>query len=324
MFRVLAIDGGGIRGVIPAVLLRHIEERAGAPISKLFDLIVGTSTGGILAAGLATPGSGGGPKFSAADMLALYVDHGHTIFDRSFWRGVTSLGGALNEIYSAEPLEKLLKQYLGKCTLTDCLVPIVLTSYDIERREPYFFKTRQALKKADRNHYLADAARATSAAPTYFEPATVKSLAARPTTRHLVDGGVFVNNPAMCAYVEAFDHKEVDEEIVLVSLGTGIATRTIPHEDAEDWGALGWVRPIISVMMDGQADAADYHASLVLPGPDAGPDRRYFRFDKDLTLALDDLDAAHAANIRALQEEASSIIQKQAADLESLLPLLTG
>lgn len=325
MFRVLSIDGGGIRGVIPATILQHLEEQTGKPIVKCFDLIVGTSTGGILAAGLTVPGATKAPKYSAADMLALYTEHGSKIFDRSFWRGITSAGGAFDETYSHKPLEKLLKQYLGKKTLKDCIVPVVVTSYDIERREPYFFKSRHAMERPDRNHYLTDAARATSAAPTFFEPAVVKSLAQKPTTRHLIDGGVFVNNPGMCAYVEAFDHMtENKDEILLVSLGTGIATRKILYEDAKDWGTLGWVRPVISVMMDGEADAADYHARLLLKDAAHGEAQRYFRFDKELTNALDDMDAANEANILALRLEAKLILENQAKEMKRLVKLLTA
>ena len=266
MFKILSIDGGGIRGVIPAALLQHFEAQTGKRISDLFDLIVGTSTGGILAAGLTVPTAGGKPKYSATDMLKLYADRGREIFERSFWRGITSLGGTADEQYSHKPLEKILKQYLSDATLTDCLAPVVITSYDIEQRAPYFFKTSHAKQKKDRNHYLRDAARATSAAPTYFEPEVVKSLAKSPTRRVLIDGGVFVNNPAMCAYVEALTLGATSDEIVVVSLGTGVATRSIPYDDAKDWGAIGWVRPIIGVMMDGSADAADYHLRQLLPG----------------------------------------------------------
>jgi hypothetical protein len=326
MFKVLSIDGGGIRGVIPAVILQHIEAQKGKPISELFDLIVGTSTGGILAAGLAVRGATAKkPKFTATDMLDLYAKHGSKIFDRSFWRGITSVGGALDETYSHKPLEKLLEKYLEKKTLKDCVVPIVATSYDIERREPYFFKTRRA-DQPGRNHLLTAAARATSAAPTFFEPAEVKSIGQKPVTRYLIDGGVFVNNPAMCAYVEAIDQMREDgregEEMLLASLGTGVATRKIPYKDAKGWGALGWVRPVISVMMDGEADAADYQAGMILPDVNKGAKQRYFRFDKPLTKALDDMDAAHAANIEALKEEAGLILSKQSAEMTRLLGLL--
>jgi len=324
MLNILSIDGGGIRGVIPAALLTHIEAEAGKPIAEMFDLIVGTSTGGILAAGLAVEGAGGKPKYSAADLLDLYVKQGHDIFHRSFWKGITSVGGLADEQYDQGPLEKLLKKYFGKATLEDCLKPVVLTSYDIERREPYFLKTSRAEESDDRNHLLRDAVRATSAAPTYFEPAVVKSLAKQPTSRVLVDGGVFVNNPALCAYVEAVNHGADSGKVRVVSLGTGVHTRKIPYDDAKDWGALGWVRPIISVMMDGQADSADFHLRLLLPDASKGAKQRYFRFDTELELALDDLDAANASNIAALRAEAAQIVAAQKVELDRLLELLAG
>lgn len=322
MFRVLAIDGGGIRGVIPAVLLSHLETVTGKPTAELFDLIVGTSTGGIIAMALSSPADNGGPRYSAGDVLGLYADHGREIFQRSFWKGVVSVAGTLDERYDAAPLERLLKRYLGDVTLADCLTPVVAASYDIERREPYFFKTRKARRAKDRNHYLRDAARATSAAPTYFEPAVTRSLAAKGTRRVLIDGGVFVNNPAMSAFSEACAMGAAPGEIVLASLGTGIATRPIPYRDAKDWGTLNWARPIISVMMDGQADAAGYHLRLLLPDVTRPDEQRYFRFDRALTLALDDLDAASAGNIRNLEQEAGRILEDQAEELHRLAALL--
>jgi patatin-like phospholipase/acyl hydrolase len=310
MFTVLSIDGGGIRGVIPAVLLQYLEDKTGRPVSNLFDLIVGTSTGGILATGLAVPKAGGKPKFSAKEMLALYTDRGGDIFERSFWRGVTSLGGTTDEQYDHRPLERILKKYLGDAALADCIKPIVVTSYDIERREPYFFKTSRAQKDKDRNHYLRDVARATSAAPTFFEPEVVRSLAKKPSRRVLIDGGVFVNNPAMCAYTEAFSLGAKPDNMAVVSLGT--------------WGALGWVRPIISVMMDGEADAADYHLRQLLPDEDSAEKQRYFRFDTKLDLALDDMDAAGKGNIDNLKQEAEQIIVEQAEELDRMIDLLTA
>lgn len=321
MFKVLSIDGGGIRGVIPGALLRHLEEKAGKPVAALFDLIAGTSTGGILAAGLAVPGAGQGPKYSAADMVDLYAKRGHEIFQRSFWRGVTSIAGIADEKYSHAPLEAILHDYVADVTLAETIRPILITSYDIERRGPYFFKTRRA-GQPGRNHYLRDVARATSAAPTYFEPAEIMSIGANPTRRVLVDGGVFANNPAMCAYVEARNMGIDPSEILIVSLGTGIATREIPYEDARNWGAAGWVQPIISVMMDGVADSVDYQLQQLLPDGRRPDSQRYFRFNTRLDLALDDMDAANAGNIRNLEQEAKQILQDQASEFDRLVALL--
>ena len=118
MYKVLSIDGGGIRGVIPAVLLSHLEKKTGKSVSEMFDLIVGTSTGGILAAGFTVRNSKGKAKHSADDMLKLYSDDGRDIFARSTWRGVTSAWGVFDEKYSHEPLEKLLHKYLGNAILS--------------------------------------------------------------------------------------------------------------------------------------------------------------------------------------------------------------
>ncbi len=331
VYKVLSIDGGGIRGVIPAFLLYRMEEEFGRPIAEMFDLIVGTSTGGIIAAGLTAPSAlqagqnvAPEPRHKASHILDLYVQHGRKIFDRSFWRGVTSVGGRTDEQYGHEALEKLLETYLEGTTLEDCITPIVVTSYDIERREPYFFKTERARKRKDRNHYLRDVARATSAAPTYFEPKVVKSLAQRPTRRVLVDGGVFANNPAMCAFAEAIESGVAMDDIILVSLGTGIAKRKIPYEDARDWGAIGWVRPVISIMMDGLADSADYQLKQLLPDRTAESKQRYFRFDTPLDLALDDIDAASAGNIRSLEDEARQILRENGDELARLKDLLVA
>lgn len=256
-------------------------------------------------------------------MLELYTERGGEIFNRSFWRGVTSVAGAFDESYDHKPLEKILKEYLGDVTLADCIVPAVITSYDIERREPYFFKTGKAKQSVNRNHYLRDAARATSAAPTFFEPAIVKSLSKRPIRRVLVDGGVFTNNPAMCAYAEALSFGAKPDDVLVVSIGTGVATRKIPYEDAKDWGALNWAKPIIGVMMDGQADSADYHLRMLLPDEATDDAQRYFRFDTELDLALDDMDAANAGNIQNLKDEAAEILEKHQNELERLVQKLT-
>ena len=89
------------------------------------------------------------PKFKATDLLEFYQNHGAEIFSRSLWDGLSSGWGLADALYDEKPLEKLLSKYMGTATLTSCLKPIVLTSYDIERRAPYFFKTSRVLKAPD-------------------------------------------------------------------------------------------------------------------------------------------------------------------------------
>lgn len=319
MFKVLSIDGGGIRGVIPSVLLNHIEDNTGKSVAELFDLIVGTSTGGILATALTK--KDGGNNHKAKDMVEFYTNHGGEIFERSAWRAVSSLGGLIDERYDHEPLENLLDKYLDDFTLSACDPPIVATSYDIEKREPYFFKTTKARGSPERDHYLRHVARATSAGPTYFEPARIPDLATPPHCRALVDGGVFVNNPAMCGYVEARStFKKGPDDILLVSLDTGKATRSIKYDEAKDWGAPSWIHPLISVMMDGTADAADYHLGKLMPS--SGTGQRYFRFKTPLKYGKDDMDDATYGNIRNLKERAEELIATNASEFQRLMTQL--
>ena len=193
-----------------------------------------------------------------------------------------------------------------------------------ERREPSLFKTSKARDGANgRNHLLRDVARATSAAPTYFEPLLLdgERWKGEKERRALVDGGVFANNPCMDALSEALFSGTAMDEILLCAIGTGIGDRKIAYEAAKDWGPLGWARPVLSVMMDGMSDSANYHVRQLLA--DANDDgQQYFRFDIRLEQALDDLDAAHSANIDARLREAERIIAEQEDELKRLVKML--
>jgi len=315
LYKILSVDGGGIRGVIPAVLLTKMEKRVGKAISVLFDLIAGTSTGGILAAGLATPSkpdhgsSSRDPQFGASDLLELYEEHGEKIFRRSLCHRITSLWGLADEKYPNDGVEMVLEKYFGNIELKDALTEILVTSYEIEKRHPYFFKRHKARKNPrERNHFLRDMARAASAAPTYFEPAEVHTVGGYPVTkRYLVDGGVFANNPALCAYAEAIKLGESPDSMLIVSLGTGVATERIDYDKARNWGKVGWAIPVISVMMDGVADAVDHQLRQMLPTE--GPNARYYRFNTDLPDKLGRLDAVDQSSIDALKQKAKSILE---------------
>ena len=224
--RILSIDGGGIRGIIPGVVIENLENRlrtiADDPnvrVADYFDLVVGTSTGGILSCLYLCPGLAPNdrrPMFSASDAVGLYLERGDDIFDVSLWQRFHSAGGSVDEKYSAEELEDALNDYLGDCSLHKLLKPCLITAYDIRRRRAHFFRQHRG-----RDFLLKDVARATSAAPTYFEVAKIKSLS-RPRHEYpLIDGGVFANNPALCAYAEARTFNHTAEAMFLLSLGTG-------------------------------------------------------------------------------------------------------
>src|SRR4051812_39696541 len=209
--RVLSIDGGGIRGLIPAIVLTEVERRSGRRVWEMFDLIAGTSTGGILACALCAP-----DPLPASEVVKLYEDEGPDIFSRSLFQRIRSADGLLDEKYDDAALDRALERFLQQKLLSQTKPDIIVPAYDTNEPGPYFFKTTDAKASPDDDFPLDVVARATSAAPTYFEPVDSKKKA-------LVDGGVFAANPAMCAVAEALN-TVAPKDVVLVSLGTGERT----------------------------------------------------------------------------------------------------
>lgn len=322
LIRVLSIDGGGIRGIIPAMVLAEIEKRTKKPISELFELITGTSTGGILALGLTKPDDRGRPQYAAEELISLYEKEGATIFSRSPWHKLYSLGNLAEEKYPSDGIEKALEDYFGQGRLQDALTETLITSYDIERRLPFFFRSRRA--KEDRNYDfpMKQVARATSAAPTYFEPAKINSEDSSGYYA-LVDGGVFANNPAMCAYAEVRNTRPSVGDLLLVSLGTGELTRSLPYEEVKGWGLALWAQPILSVVFEGVSDTVDYQLRQLLPTASDGTER-YYRFQTRLNEGNDDLDDASRTNLRVLRLLAEAIIRDNDRELDVLCDQLVG
>lgn len=314
VFKVLSIDGGGIRGVIPAMVLEEIEHRTGKPSASVFDLIAGTSTGGILALGLTKPSEHDQtkPQFGADQLVKLYEENGETIFPHHMWAMVRSL---VEDRYPADGIEQVLGKYFGMTRLSEALTPVLVTSYEIEQRIPFFFRSTKAKADPSYDFPMAHVARATSAAPTYFEPAKIPND--RAGYFALIDGGVFANNPGMCAFVDAIATIPNGAQVLVVSLGTGSLTRRYPYDKAKGWGLVSWARPLMDIVFDGGSETVDYQLKELLP---AGADRkrRYYRFQCTLDHAMDDMDDATPANIHMLKVTAESLIHEQEADLTEL------
>ena len=316
MRKVLSIDGGGIRGIIPAMVLAEIERRTGKLTSEMFDLVAGTSTGGILALGLTKPGQDGKAEYSAERLIELYESEGEKIFDRSVWHRLYSVGGLAEEKYPSEGIEEVAKRYFEDVRLAEALTEVLVTAYEVEKRGPWFFKRRHARDDTSEgdDFLMRDVARATSAAPTYFEP--IQLTWGPNGQRAFIDGGVHSNNPAMCAYVEA---RKIypEEDVLVVSLGTGEPTREMPYEEVKGWGLALWAQPILNVVFDGVSDTVDYQLKEIL-STEEGDARRYYRFQTVLKIGNDDMDDAGATNIAALKAKAQEIIDKPDTALETL------
>jgi patatin-like phospholipase/acyl hydrolase len=159
---------------------------------------------------------------------------------------------------------------------------------------------------------MKHAARATSAAPTYFEPALVPIGEA---TKALVDGGVFINSPTVSAYAEAKKIFQDESDFFVLSLGTGELIRPISYAEAKNWGKAGWVVPLLSCMFDGVSDAANYQMKTFLG-------ERYIRLQTDLSIASDDMDNATSGNIENLKAEAKKLIRTHKSEIEAICSYL--
>ncbi|MFQ5471857.1 MAG: patatin-like phospholipase family protein, partial [Dehalococcoidia bacterium] len=200
---------------------------------------------------------------------------------------------------------------------SDSLVDVLVPSYEIERRTPFFFKSERAKANDDSEHDFPmwQVARATTAAPTFFEPAKVQTNE-RSEYYSLVDAGIFVNNPAMCALAEA---RSTDSraDVLVASLGTGELSQPILHQNASNWGLRQWAQPLFGISFDGTSATVDYQLKHLLATG------RYYRFQTKLNEANDDMDDASPTNLRALQLLAEEMIGENTHAITELCDQLT-
>ncbi|MTI00052.1 patatin [Roseibium sp. RKSG952] len=334
---ILSIDGGGVRGLIPLRILESLESRlahrgVNLPIHKHFDLMCGTSTGGLIIAGLTAPKPDGAKGEAAATIKELrdfYELEAREIFTHSLGkrlaRAFINPFNLFDESYDARPLERLLKDRFGWTSIASALTRIVLTAYDIENRQAVFMTNGLEHDGSRPNdYYFWQAVRATTAAPSYFEPARMDNLTSG-KQEALIDGGVFMNDPTISAYLEARKLGYAPKDIILVSLGTGQAQQqAYRYEDAIGWGALGWMQPskgvpILSIFQDGQSQTASYQANELFSELNGVT---YFRLNGLLDPGTEAFDNARPGNIIALNGVADRIIRDETVVLDEIADIL--
>ncbi len=328
--RILTIDGGGIRGLIPARVLLSLEHklqqhtgRSDARLAECFDLIAGTSTGGLITCLLLAPGSIPlKPAFSAQEIVNLYLEHGPKIFDAPLLKRISSMGGVLDERYDAGGLENLIDERFGNLSLSQLIKPCLITAYDVATRKTVFF-TQHDARSAKQDYPIKVVARATSAAPTYFE---AMPYGGDTITNAYVDGGLFANNPTMCAYVEAYrklDGQPTAANMVVLSLGTGQIERPYPYETVRDWGMLEWARPLIDIMMSGVSETVDYQMQQLFAAH--GRSDSYLRLQATIPTnarELAELDNVDPANMERLLALGTQLADENEAKLDAIVAKL--
>lgn len=361
--RVLAVDGGGVRGILPAKVLAWLEGQTGKRCAEMFHFMAGTSNGAVMTSGLAKPN-----PLSAQELLDIYVTTSGKVFHQSLWRKLTTLWGYIGPKYGASYYESVLQDALGKTTLLSDVrdVELLLTTYDLFNSRPYFFKSWRARgelsararaearlpdgvveDRKERDFPLWLAARASSSAPSYFPPARVVSLAG--TEFPATDGGVYANDPAMCAFAAILRlyRKELEAgnlEIQILSIGTGAVDNRYTYDEAKGWGKLGWAVPSLNVMFDGTNQTVDYQLNEIFGGSSNQPGARfialpgglefkhssYYRIQADMgddkdnpKGASSDLDDASSENVEKLLACGDAMIKNNLPVLEELARTLS-
>ncbi|MBN3960140.1 patatin-like phospholipase family protein [Nostoc sp. NMS8] len=347
-YKILSIDGGGIRGIIPALLLAEIERRTQKPIFSLFDLITGTSSGGILALGLTKPRLSSDvsdnlplAEYTAEDLLQLFIEYGVEIFYEPLFE---RLLGPLEDIflqpkYPSESKEEIFKKYFGNALIQNNLKEVFVTSYDIEQRIPIFFTNQLEKQQTSSKNFqklsggfsLLDAALATSATPTYFAPHRLINPHNSGIAYTLIDGGVFANNPAHLAILEAQISSKRKaqkilntEDILVVSLGTGSLTSVYPYKEVKNWGLLQWGRPLLNIMFDGSSEVVAGELEQLFEPSDKEAQSFYYRFQTLLDSELEEIDNTKLQNTRQLQAIAHRLISNKSQQIDELCSLLLG
>ncbi|XP_057853050.2 patatin-like protein 2 [Cryptomeria japonica] len=298
MSTILSIDGGGVRGLIPAQALGFLEAKlqeldgAEARLADYFDLIAGTSTGGLMTAMITSPKVNKRPLFSAKEVTDFYLRRLPKIFPQPCrWNRfgpVISLFHGCK--YSGQCLRQIFNEIIPNLRLNETITNVLLPAFDIKLQQPVIFSTFEAKENALKNPFLKDVCIGTSAAPTFLPPHyfTIHDQSSRSgKSFHLIDGGIAANNPTLLAinqitkmrlkenpgftYTRPQDHGD----ILVLSLGTGQEDSQKINYDAKEaaqWGGLGWIQnkgraPIIDVFMNASADMVDiYMADMFQSG----------------------------------------------------------
>ncbi|CAF3576080.1 unnamed protein product [Rotaria socialis] len=293
-YNVLSIDGGGIRGLIPAEWLAELERRTKRSVASLFHMIAGVSTGAIVAAGLCAPSSENPfePRYKAVDIVKLYETRSNEVFQRAPTWIPSPLWQFCQDVkYTDSGRQDLFSEYFGNMRLSHALTDLVIPAVKSDGRQTHLFNRHNCRANTHRDHFLREVLMCTTAAPTYFRPYILGDS-------HFVDGGVQMNNPASAAYNECIRYGIESKDIFILSLGTGdfVPDPLHPGSNRHLLFYLSHRKEIMNIILDGPQYNLDVFMMSLLK-------EKYQRwqvwFDKPI-----ELDNTDASSIESLFEQA--------------------
>jgi patatin-like phospholipase/acyl hydrolase len=333
---VLSIDGGGVRGIVAAIVLDALEGEFKAvgkacSVADCFDLIAGTSSGAIIAGALAMPRPGAGESARPSEIRQVFERDVRRIFPRNWFCEIPIIGRLpqlFGPLYRPAGLSDVLQENFGDMVLADARRNLMISAYSIDPRDILLFRGGPAYEnrpEGDRFGMVKtrDAIMGSTAAPTFFPPHQIMMPQGSDENGKdhwtAVDGAVYINDPAMAALTEAIRLFPGDDFRV-ISLGAGRETRNYPFRKSRNWGFSQWVSPagrfrtpLLSAISDGQARAVGRQLKYLL-----GDD--YFRFDYMLERGRgsDRIDDSSGANMARLTRGALEMVEETRPKLRQL------
>ncbi|KAK1607450.1 hypothetical protein QYE76_031123 [Lolium multiflorum] len=338
---VLSIDGGGVRGIIPGTILaflekklQEIDEDDTVRLADYFDVIAGTSTGGLVTAMITAPNAQGRPLFAAKDINSFYLQHSPSIFPpaRKWPFSFGLFKSLMGPKYNGKYLHKVVKELLGDTRLNQTLKTVIIPTFDIKLLQPTIFSTYDAIKDVSKNALLSDVCIGTSAAPTYLPGHHFQTMdgEGKPRDFNLIDGGVAANNPTLLAMTNVsnqilmgnpdfFPIKPADYgKFMVLSLGTGTSKIEEKFDalQSSKWGLLGWLynsgaTPIIDSFSQASSDLVDIHASVLFQALHVH--KRYLRIqDDELKGETASVDVSTPENLARLVSVGEALLKRPA------------
>ncbi|XP_024977805.1 patatin-like protein 1 [Cynara cardunculus var. scolymus] len=341
LITVLSIDGGGIRGIVPGVILEYLESQLQeldgeeARLADYFDVIAGTSTGGLVAVMLTAPDQNNRPLYAAKDIVPFYLENCPKIFKQfrgPFGAIIKLLKALVGPKYNGKYLKELVTSLLGTTQLNQTLTNVIIPSFDIKTMQPVIFSSFQVPREPSMDVQLSDICLGTSAAPTFL-PAHYFQNGDREF--NLIDGGMAANNPSLVAIGEVtrqtlkedpnfFPISPLDYgRFLVISLGTGTEKQQ-PRYDAKmaaKWGVLGWLLtngsvPLVEAFTQASADLVVFHDNVVFEALNSTDN--YLRIqDENLTGDLASTDIATKQNLDDLVKVGERLLDDSVSRMNS-------
>ena len=319
---ILAIDGGGMYGLFPLKALKQLEQSSGQPISDLFDVMVGTSTGSIVVSTLATPDNHGKPKYTVDDLISFYVNNGKVIFHRSIWHSLRTLWGLIGPIYPSDGLVQIYDKTFSNVKLSQLKSHVIIPSGVMLENSPLWFNGIDAKHNSDLDFYVKDIVASATSAPTVFSPYKLTNIT-NTMTDYGCDAGLFVNNPSLQAYVDA---KLIypDQKYIIVSLGTGMSPENTVLDQPNVFEKMGLIRgvlPFMSQSMDFHSKQTDYQMRL-LAEDKANKIMAYYRINLVLTEGKKSIFSGDPENLKHITQLANKMVEDKQDKISSMIGVI--